>query len=73
MSEFISAFFDFFGLGFEDDLIEQVETNIGPNSMARFLDQEDREEYGISYDFRTHHNKNEGAYYKVYWRFQWEE
>lgn len=60
-----------------DDVIEIVvwggdngDNFISEREMTNYLQQQDEEWRGIPYDFRTLHNQNEGADYRVFFRFQ---
>lgn len=59
---------------FEDDLIEKVERRIDARDIPAYVNERDdthqlHEYERISYHFRTRHNANEGADYRVYFRF----
>ncbi len=64
----------------KDDLIETVvwggdngDFFISEREMSNYLDQADQEWKDIMFDFRTLHDKYEGANYRVMFRFQWED
>lgn len=63
-----------------DDPIESVtwggdngDDYISDREMTNYLDAADQEWRDILFDFRTRHNENEGADYRVMFRFQWED